>query len=110
MRRTRQTSNEWDRTAAAESREAFEIPIGDHALSQDVEQSVGVVAAVSGCPVPECSSLVIEYRQVRSVRTGHPEDWVFTCHSCGTEFAIVQGDLTFQTVPKQWLSAETHAA
>jgi hypothetical protein len=62
-----------------------------------------MIAAASSCPVPDCSSLVIEYREAGSVRPGHPEDWGFTCSRCGIEFTVTQGDLIFHSVPKQWL-------
>lgn len=69
-----------------------------------------IVAAASSCPVADCSSLVIEYRAASSIRCGHPEDWLFTCPRCGTEFTVTQGELIFQSVPKQWLSGNTHLA
>jgi hypothetical protein len=61
-------------------------------------------------PVPDCSSLVIEYRAADSVRPGHPEDWEFTCPRCGIEFTVAQGELIFHSGPKQWLSSSIHAA
>lgn len=69
-----------------------------------------IVAAASSCPVPDCSALVIEYRAADSIRPDHPEDWDFTCRRCGTDFIVAQGELIFQSVPKQWLSANIHAA
>jgi hypothetical protein len=76
--------------------------------SHDWEQRDDIVVAASSCPVADCSSLVIEYRAAGSVRPGHPEDWEFKCSHCGTEFTVTQGELIFQSVPKQWLSATTH--
>jgi hypothetical protein len=70
------------------------------------EQRDDIVSAASICPVPDCSSLVVEYRAVGSVRPGHPEDWGFTCARCGIDFTVVLGELIFQSVPKQWLSAK----
>ena len=96
--------------AAALSKEALEKPMEARAMPQDWEQRDGIVAAASSCPLPECGSLVIEYRAADSVRPGHPEDWEFTCSVCGMEFAVVQGELIFQSAPKQWLSADTYAA
>jgi len=79
-------------------------------MPQDWEQRDDIIAAASSCPVPDCSSLVIEYRATRSVRPGQPEDWEFTCSRCGIEFTVDQGGLIFQSVPKQWLLANTHVA
>jgi len=76
--------------------------------SHDWDQRDDIVVAASSCPVADCSSLVIEYKSVGSVRPGHPEDWEFKCSHCGTEFTVTQGELIFQSVPKQWLSATTH--
>jgi hypothetical protein len=67
-----------------------------------------IVAAASNCTVPDCSSLVIDYRPAGSVRAGHPEDWEFTCSRCGMVFTVTQRELIFQSVPKQWLWANTH--
>jgi hypothetical protein len=92
------------------SREAEENPIEERALLPEWEQRDDIVAAASSCPAPDCSSLVIEYRAAASVRRGHPEDWGFTCSRCGIEFKVAQGELIFQSVPKQWLSANTHVA
>jgi hypothetical protein len=77
-------------------------------MLSDWGQREDIVAAASCCPVPDCSSLVIEYRAASSVRPGHPEDWGFTCSRCGIQFTVAQGELIFQSVPKQWLSAKTH--
>jgi|SRR5579884_882419 len=73
------------------------------------EQRDDIVAAASICPMPNCGSLVIEYKAAGSIRPGHPEDWEFTCSRCGMEFTVTQGELIFQSVPKQWLSANTYA-
>jgi len=67
-----------------------------------------IVAAASSCPVPACGSLVIAYRPADSVRLSHPEDWEFTCSRCGMEFTITQGELIFQSVPRQWLPSGVH--
>jgi len=77
-------------------------------MPHDWEQHDDIVAAASSCPMPDCSSLVIEYRTASSVRPGHPEDWGFRCSRCGIDFTVTQGELIFQSVPKQWLSANTY--
>jgi len=80
-----------------------------NAMPHDWEQRDDIVAAASSCPAPDCGSLVIDYRLANSVRFDHPEDWEFTCSRCGMEFTVTQGKLIFQSVPKQWLSANIHA-
>jgi len=92
------------------SRMAEEASIEERALPMDWKQRDDIVAAASTCPVATCASLVIEYRAGGTVRAGHPEDWEFTCSRCGTEFTVAQGELIFQSVPKQWLSAETQVS
>jgi hypothetical protein len=77
---------------------------------QHCEQRDDLFAAASSCPVQGCGSLVIDYRPAASVRPGHPEDWEFMCSRCGIEFRVTQGELIFQSVPKQWLSANPHVA
>jgi len=85
------------------------LAVEDCDMAHDCEQQHdGIVAAASCCPMRECSSLVIEYRATGCVRPDHPEDWGFICLRCGTEFAVSQGELIFQSVPKQWLSATAH--
>ena len=76
----------------------------------DWERHDDIIAAVSSCPMLDCNSLVIEYQSTGSLRPGHPEDWVFTCLRCGAVFTVGQGELIFQSVPTQWLSANTYVA
>jgi len=79
-------------------------------VPQNWEQSDEVVAAASNCPMPDCGSLVIGYRAESSIRRSPPEEWEFTCSRCGIEFTAAQGGLLFQSVPKQWLSANIEVA
>ena len=81
-----------------------------NAVPQALEHCDDIVAAASSCPVPDCGFLVVEYRAAGSVRPGHAEDWEFMCSRCGMEFTVTQGELIFQSVPKQWLSAKIHVA
>jgi hypothetical protein len=81
-----------------------------NAVPQALEHCDDIVAAASSCPVPDCGFLVVEYRAAGSVRPGHAEDWEFMCSRCGMEFTVTQGELIFQSVPKQWLSANIHVA
>jgi hypothetical protein len=76
-----------------------------NAMPEVLEYGDDIVAAASSCPIADCNSLVIDYRPAGRVRPGHPEDWEFTCSRCGMEFTVTQGELIFQSVPKQWLSA-----
>ena len=79
-------------------------------MPQALEHRDDIVAAASKCPAPDCSALVIDYRPADSVGPGHPEDWEFTCSRCGMEFTVTHGELIFQSVPRQWLLANIHAA
>jgi hypothetical protein len=80
----------------------------ENVLPQAKQPGRNIVAAASSCPVLACGSLVIDYRPADSVRPSHPEDWEFTCSRCGIKFTVTHGELIFQSVPKQWLSANTH--
>jgi hypothetical protein len=95
---------------SSDSREAHGVPIERYAMSHDWEQRDDIVAAASSCPVPDCSSLVVEYRAAGSVRSDDSEKWWFTCPRCGMEFTVPPSELIFQSVPKQWLSTNTHVA
>ena len=110
VHRLRQNSTAWDSDATALSRVALERFTDDSAILSDQNVREGLVAAVSICPLPGCSSILIEYRTCSSVRLGHPEDWVFACSMCGMVFTVVQGDLILQFLPTQWLSTDIHAA
>ena len=81
-----------------------------NAVPRALKHCDDIVAAASSCPVPDCGFLVVEYRAAGSVRPGHAEDWEFMCSRCGMEFTVTQGELIFQSVPKQWLSANIHVA
>jgi hypothetical protein len=80
----------------------------ERTMTHDCGQRDDIIAAASSCPMPACRSLVIEYRAAGGVRPGHPEDWEFTCSRCGTAFTVAQGELLFQSLPEQWLLANTH--
>jgi hypothetical protein len=84
--------------------------IPENFSSQIFEQQDQRVASASRCPVLDCGSLVIEYREADSLELGHPQDWEFACSRCGTEFTMPRGTLIFQSVPKGWLSAQGHPA
>jgi hypothetical protein len=88
-----------------------DLPLTDQrATPSDWTQRYDIVAAVSSCPLADCASLVIEYRAAGTIGSGHREDWGFTCSRCGTEFTVAEGELIFQSVPKQWLSANIQVA
>jgi hypothetical protein len=80
----------------------------ENVLPQATQPGNDIVAAASSCPVLDCSSLLIEYRAASTVTPDDPEDWEFTCSRCGIKFTVTHGELIFQSVPKQWLSANTH--
>jgi hypothetical protein len=82
----------------------------ENVLPQTAQPGSNIVAAASSCPVLACGSLVVDYKPADSVRPSHPEDWEFTCSRCGIEFTVTQGELIFQSVPKQWLLGGVHAA
>jgi hypothetical protein len=90
------------------SRHADENPIEARAIPHILEQHDDIVAAASICPLPDCSSIVIEYRAASAIRLGHPEDWEFTCSRCEIKFTVAHGEQIFQSVPKQWLLANAH--
>ena len=90
--------------------EPHENALEDSTMALDWEQRDDIVAAASNCPMLDCSSLVVEYRSTASLRSGHLEDWVFTCSRCGAEFTGDEGGIIFQSVPTQWLSANTYVA
>ena len=95
------------RSSSATFRRVVENPVNASATLPDWEQRQDTVAAASSCPV--CSALVVGYRTNDHPRTDRPEDWGFVCICCGIEFTVAQEDLMFHSVPKQWLSADTHA-
>jgi hypothetical protein len=65
----------------------------ENVLRQATQPSDDIVAAASSYPVPDFSSLLIEYRAASTVRPGHPEDWEFTCSRCGINFTVTHGEL-----------------
>ena len=70
-----------------------------------------VVAAGSICPIPDCGALVVSYRPID--RTGHDNAksrCEFSCTRCGTDFTVLEDELLFQSVPKDWLLARVQAA
>lgn len=68
------------------------------------------VAAGSSCPMPDCGALAVAYRSKDGVARDHSGPWEFTCPRCGTDFAVPEDELIFQSVPKEWLLARVQAA
>jgi hypothetical protein len=84
---------------------------GKHPMIDDWDEREEIVAAGSICPLPDCGALVISYRPPDC--TGHinAKSWCeFRCSRCGTDFAVPEDELIFQSVPKEWLLARVHAA
>jgi len=79
-------------------------------MPHDWEQREDVIAAGTTCPMPDCGALAIAYRSTEDVRHDDAEPWEFTCPRCEFEFTVPEGDLIFQSVPKNWLSAKVHDA
>jgi hypothetical protein len=70
-----------------------------------------VVAAGAICPVPDCGALVVSYRP--RDRTGLDRAnscCEFRCPRCGIDFTVLEDELIFQSVPKEWLLARVQAA
>ena len=68
------------------------------------------VAAGAICPIPDCGSLAIAYRSTDGLERDHSEPQEFTCLRCGSDFAIPEEELIFQSVPKKWLVARIQVA
>jgi hypothetical protein len=80
-------------------------------MSHDCDECDDEVAAGANCPVPDCGALVVSYRPSdKAMGRDDAEPWEFTCPRCGIDFAVSEGDLIFQSVPKGWLLAKVHAA
>ncbi len=66
-----------------------------------------IIAAALICPV--CDTLVFAYRS--SYLNRHDSDrWEFICRLCNTGFDVPESELTFQSLPEEWLSAKVCAA
>jgi hypothetical protein len=74
------------------------------------EDLANEVAAGAVCPMPECGALAIAFRATYVVRPDHIQPWEFVCGRCGAEFDVLENDLVFQSVPKDWLLAGIHLA
>ena len=59
---------------------------------------------------PTCEALILAYRLTDHGRTDNAEPREFTRPRCGVEFTVAECDLFFQSVPKDWLLADVHAA
>jgi hypothetical protein len=73
-----------------------------NAMPQALEQCEDIVAAASSCPVPDCSSLVIDYRPADSVRPGRPEDWGIHASTNQTGIEMVFPDFLPITLSLIW--------
>lgn len=77
-------------------------------MTEDWNESDQLLASATRCPMPHCGALTISYR---SAHVAQPAPlWEFTCPLCGVDFTAGEEDLVFQSVPKEWLQAEIHAA
>jgi len=79
-------------------------------MPDDWERREDLIAARTSCPMPDCGALTLAYGSIGNGGRSNTEPWEFTCPRCGVEFTAAEFDLIFQSVPKDWLLAEVHAA
>jgi len=76
-------------------------------MTHEWEERDDEVAAGAICPTPDCGALAVAFGATDSVGRDRSEPYAFTCPRCGIDFAIPEDELTFQSVPKDWLMAST---
>ncbi len=79
-------------------------------MLHDWEERDDEVVAGAVCPQPDCGALAVAYRPPDCTGRNTAKPWEFTCPRCGIDFTTTEGDLIFQSVPKDWLLAKIHAA
>ena len=79
-------------------------------MLHDLGEFDDVVAAGAICPMPDCAALTLAYRSADDAGYGDAGPWEFICPRCGFEFTAPEGDLIFQSVPKDWLLAKVRVA
>lgn len=79
-------------------------------MADDWQQREDVIAAGTSCPMVDCGALTLAYKSIGDGGRDNTEAWKFACPRCGVEFTVAESDLLFQSVPKDWLLAEIHAA
>jgi len=60
------------------------------------------------CPMPHCGALAVTYEPADSLNSvvASGACWEFICSECGAEFIAANGDLLFQSVPREWLFSQ----
>jgi len=76
-------------------------------MSDYSDELAVIIAAASICPV--CETLVFAYRS-RCLKHHDSDSWEFICPLCGSGFTVPESELTFQSLPREWLSAGVYAA
>ena len=79
-------------------------------MPRNWEECNDEVAAGAICPAPDCGALVAAYGPLQGAARDDVELWEFTCPRCGLDFTVREGELIFQSIPRNWLLAEVHAA
>jgi hypothetical protein len=66
-----------------------------------------IVGAASICP--DCENMAFAYRST-DPKTDESDRWEFLCSRCGTDFAMPESELVFESLPREWLLAKVYAA
>ena len=74
-------------------------------MPDDWDEHDDVVAAGSSCPVPDCGALAVACRPPDRTQCDNLKPWEFTCPRCGIVFTVLEDELIFHSVPKDWLLA-----
>jgi hypothetical protein len=76
-------------------------------MSGNSDEPDDIIAAASICP--GCGTLAVAYRTTEMKRGDH-DRWEFMCSRCGTDFAMHESELVFQSHSLEWLSAKVYVA
>jgi hypothetical protein len=78
-------------------------------IPSDWDQDDNIVVAAATCPMSDCGALALGYRSLDLGRKV-TDRWEFVCARCGVDFEAREGDLIFQSVPRNWLLAKARPA
>ena len=77
------------------------------------KEDVNLRAFGTTCPMPGCGALAVTYESEKpldQIFGSAGADFEFVCSECGAEFTAPDGDLLFQSVPREWLFAQVCSA
>lgn len=79
-------------------------------MKDDWKDDADLLAAGAVCPEAGCGEINFAYHDAHDEAQNGTDRFEFMCSRCGREFSILEEDLLFHSVRREWLWAGSHSA